>query len=86
MMGMFKHIDDHMHMMGEMMRQTDVDVMKTAGPGGETFYRGAIVRCLFCKHGEECQSWLAENHEHAEPPAFCANADRFATLNAAMAD
>ncbi|PTW61450.1 hypothetical protein C8N35_102160 [Breoghania corrubedonensis] len=83
-MGILKHAGDHMQMMGEMMRQTDIDVSKAGGPSGDAFLRGSIVRCLFCKHGDECRSWLAEGHEHSEPPAFCRNAGRFESFREAL--
>ncbi|MEI2388074.1 DUF6455 family protein [Breoghania sp. JC706] len=82
-MGILKHAGDHMHMMGEMMRQTDTDVTTVSGPSGDAFLRGAIVRCLFCKHGEECRAWLGEGHEHCEPPAFCPNSSRFEAVRKA---
>ncbi|WP_321339951.1 DUF6455 family protein [Breoghania sp.] len=76
-MGILKHANDHMHYMGEMMRRTDTDPSKASGPAGEVFLRGSIVRCLFCKHGEECREWLEEGNTHCDAPAFCRNAGHF---------
>ena len=74
MVSLFSRLDRKANLMGEMMRRTGVDVTTAPAFAGDTQFRGAVWRCISCRDGDACESWLKSAPEGAEPPAFCQNA------------
>ncbi|MYZ50057.1 DUF6455 family protein [Propylenella binzhouense] len=79
-MGIFERANRHSHLMGEMMRQTGVDLSSESGILLGRDLRAAVHACAGCNAEKQCESWLAEGHQNAEPPDFCRNADLFRKL------
>jgi hypothetical protein len=54
----------------KMMANLGID-LPSADPSAENRIRGAIWRCILCRHGSECSEWI----QVARPgvPSFCSN-------------
>lgn len=63
-------------LMTKMMEATGV----SATGLGALDLRAAERRCAACRHGRDCNRWLARNAVADQPPAFCANAALFETV------
>ena len=47
--------------------------------------RSAVISCQHCAADETCQEWLVRAPENIDrPPAFCPNADLFASVREAI--
>ena len=55
---------------GEVMARGRVNRLE-GGFAVENDMRNAIWRCVFCRHGDDCQDWLAAGR--TDIPDFCPN-------------
>ncbi|MEO9614528.1 MAG: DUF6455 family protein [Nitratireductor sp.] len=46
-------------------------------PDEASVMRNAALRCLSCRHGAECGTWLETNATHARAPSYCRNRELF---------
>ncbi len=73
------HLERPSGLMGLMMTHLDVDQESAAQERLGLSLARAVRACLYCRHGNACEAWLASN-AHAEggvAPSFCANRDFF---------
>jgi len=76
-MSLISRIDRKAQLMGEMMRCVGVDLATMPEFAGETAMRNAMWRCLACRNGDACASWLASAKPGTPAPDFCTNAETF---------
>ncbi len=78
----FKRYEQTAELMAEMMQQTGVDLAAHSAAALENELRQAVNNCIDCSATVQCRDWLAQGHENAAPPEFCANVGLFETLAA----
>lgn len=71
-MRVFEAIANRLDQSGDMMRSTGVD-LSGAGLAVENRLRNAQWRCLFCRHGDECRTWIEAGT--GSVPDYCPNRD-----------
>ena len=74
MASLFSRLDRKANLMGEMVRRTGVDMATSPEFAGDAQIRNAVWRCLSCRDGDACETWLKTAPEGSEPPQFCQNA------------
>lgn len=73
-MGLTRHLDDRLEMMGRMLATTGADLTRLPSGTLDAQFRSAAYRCLGCRKEAQCERWLDEGHAQAAAPAFCPNA------------
>ena len=81
-MHLFKRYEQSAELMGEMMRQTGVDLAASDAALEKPDIWHAVNNCIGCRETDRCSDWLGQGHENATPPDFCPNAKLFETLTA----
>ncbi|GGO88426.1 hypothetical protein GCM10011348_43860 [Marinobacterium nitratireducens] len=74
-MGIIRHIDDRLELMGLMLEATGADLARLSGQTLETEFRSAAYRCLGCRREAECERWLSQEHHEDPAPDFCPNSE-----------
>lgn len=74
MTSLFNRLDRKASLMGEMIRRTGVDIASAPEFAGDNQIRNAVWRCLSCRHGDACETWLKSASDGSAPPSFCQNA------------
>ncbi|MVA99064.1 hypothetical protein GN330_17585 [Nitratireductor sp. CAU 1489] len=46
-------------------------------PDQPSVMRNAALRCLSCRHGAECGSWMETSPTHERAPSYCRNRELF---------
>ena len=72
---------DRLDLMQEMFRRNGALPQDPSDLEARGEMQAAMLACLNCAHGKECQSWLAEVAVDSPPPEFCPNSARIARLN-----
>ncbi|NNE54100.1 MAG: hypothetical protein HKN30_17060 [Sulfitobacter sp.] len=72
---------DRLDLMQEMFRRNGALPQDPRDREAHGEMRAAMVACLNCAHGKECQTWLANVTVDSPPPDFCPNRSRIARLN-----
>ena len=82
-MNLFERIGRRAGVMGRMARTLDVDFAGRIArdEGAAAQYRGAVMRCAFCRHENACQGWMDGNEHAARAPEYCRNKDLLDSLS-----
>jgi hypothetical protein len=74
-----KRLERQSSLMGLMMTHLDVDQESAAQERLGLSLARAVRACLYCRHGNACEAWLASNAHAGEgvAPSFCTNRDFF---------
>lgn len=74
-MGLIRHIDDRLELMGLMLETTGADLTRLSPGALDAQFRSAAYRCLGCRKETECERWLSADHRNEAAPDFCPNAE-----------
>ncbi|WP_296761792.1 DUF6455 family protein [Sediminimonas sp.] len=82
-MNLLERIGRRARVMGRMARTLDVNFAdRIARDEGEVArYRGAVMRCAFCRHEAACQDWMDGQEHAAQAPKYCRNKDLLDSLS-----
>ncbi|QIB32302.1 DUF6455 family protein [Ancylobacter pratisalsi] len=69
-------IDERLALFRQMMERAGLDPESTTI--SEEALMAAAQRCLGCRVGEECRTWLRDVPDHHPPAGFCRNVETFA--------
>lgn len=69
-------IEERLSLFRDMTDHAGVDLLAMATRRSDDL-RAAAQRCLGCRVGEECRTWLGAVEVQAPPPGFCRNAEEF---------
>nr|WP_319948232.1 DUF6455 family protein [uncultured Shimia sp.] len=82
-MNIFKKMDDHAQLMGDMSEKVGVKWSEKLADNPELAktYRSAVMTCTHCQSVGECKGWQATHKTADDAPDYCLNKDLLAGLS-----